>query len=98
VTLVGVSGRLRVLDHGFEWVGPDGRIVDEMRAGDSASGLEGAAAAMADALGRLMDDAIPSPAPTDHAAVLSMAQALLLSTRTGEAESPGTIRRMMGAA
>lgn len=96
-TALGPSGRLRIFDDGFEWLSPEGAKVDQSR---SASGVRGgppadhAVAAIADSLSRLLDPGFPDPGPTDHAAVLGIAQAALLSARTGQSESPATIRRM----
>lgn len=94
-TLVGDGGRLRVHDDGFEWVGPDGRKIDEMRA-KAGGGGGGSVAALSDALSRLADPAMPDDGPSDLGAVLSMGQAALLSARTGQPESPATVRRMAG--
>jgi len=100
-TLVGPAGRLRIFDDGFEWIAPDGAKTDELRSPARKRGAEPAvplsAAALADALARLLDPAIPDPGPTDHATVLAMGQAALLSARTGQAESPATIKHMAGA-
>lgn len=59
--------------------------------------VDAGVAAIADALARLLDPGSQDPGPTDYAAVLSMGQAALLSARTGQGESPATIRRMAGA-
>ena len=100
-TLVGPAGRLRIFDDGFEWVAPDGSKTDELRQPARKRGQEPAlahsAAALADALGRMLDPAIPDPGPTDHGTLLAMSQAALLSARTGQAESPTTIKHMAGA-
>ncbi len=95
VTLLGPAGRLRIDDDGFEWIGPDGARLDEMRL--ERSETPPAVRAIAEGLSRLLDPSAPEPPPLDYATVLSMGQAALLSARTGEAESPGTIRRMVGA-
>lgn len=97
-TLLGPGGRLRIFDDGFEWVGPDGAKIDESRpqrrSRGAAAGTAHAVATLADALGRLLDPAIPDPGPLDHAPILAMGQAALLSARTGMGESPATIARM----
>lgn len=98
ITMLGPGGRLRVFDDGFEWVGADGERVDSSRQvkrrGETPDRSAGVAT-MAEAVTRLLDPAIPDEGPVDHAAVLAVCQAVLLSTRTGSAESPSTIRRMM---
>jgi predicted dehydrogenase len=100
ITILGPAGRLRIFDDGLEWIGPTGQRTDEMRPphlrGDAP--VSHAVSAIAESLTRMLDPAAPDPAPLDHATILSMAQAILLSARTGEAESPGTIKRMVGAA
>jgi hypothetical protein len=96
VTLLGVAGRLRIFDDGFEWIGPRGEKVDSARnpAAVRGGGQDHAVAAIADSINRLLDPSAPVPRPTDQASVLATAQAMLLSARTGQAESPATIRRM----
>ena len=53
---------------------------------------------MAEGLGRVLDPSSGDATPTDHVAILTTAQAALLSCRTGQGESPATIRRMLGTA
>jgi predicted dehydrogenase len=98
ITLVGPSGRLRIFDDGFEWIGPGGEKVDEHRPKRArGSGLaDHAAAAIADSLALMLDAGAPESPPLDRGAILAMAQATLLSARTGEPESPATIRHMVG--
>jgi hypothetical protein len=95
-TLVGPSGRLRLFDDGFEWLSPRGEKVDHARPESSQRGMppsDHALAALADAITRMLDGSSPERA-ADPAAVLAMGQAALLSARTGQPESPATIRRM----
>jgi len=100
-TFLGPGGRFRVFDDGFEWIGPDGAKVDESRPVDRTRGkepqLSHAVAAIADSLQRMLDVSVPDPGPADHATILAMGQAALLSARTGQAESPATIKHMVGA-
>jgi hypothetical protein len=99
-TLVGPAGRLRIFDDGFEWIGPGGDKLDELRpkrARGSAPPPH-AVEAMADSLSRLVDPGNLDATPLDYATIMSMAQATLLSARTGEPESPLTIKHMVGAA
>lgn len=98
-TAIGTGGRLRLHDHGFDLFAHDGARVDEAvhrRPSKAAPSL--AAAAIADAISRTLDPQIPDAGPMDWAGVLSMAQAALLSSRTGQGESPATFRSMMGLA
>lgn len=98
ITMLGGGGRLRVYDDGFEWVNAEGERVDASRQtkrrGETIE-TPRSVEAIAEAVTRLLDPALPDEGPTDHAAVLAVCQAVLLSTRTGSAESPSTIRRMM---
>ncbi len=97
-TLLGPGGRLRVFDDGFEWIGQDGKKADESRPAGARRGVEGvhAVAALKESLERILDPGPTPEPPADHAGVLAIGQAILLSARTGQPESPATIRRMTG--
>lgn len=112
VTLIGEGGRVRLFDEGFDWIGADGRTIDEHRTAEQASTRKEPAASdlfagrprasravstIAGGLVRLADTAVPGAPPAELLPVLAMAQAALLSARTGQAESPATVRRMAGA-
>lgn len=98
ITMLGPGGRFRIYDDGFEWVGMDAQRVDAFRQtqnrGEEPQPSR-SVAAVGEAIGRLLDPTIPRIGPVDHAAVLAVCQAMLLSARTGSAERPATIRRMM---
>lgn len=101
ISLVGPGGRLRLYDDGFEWIGPDGARLESSRApgasrrGSDRTPVEGrSAGVIAEALGAILDGRNSASAPVDERRVLAMAGAALLSARTGEAESPDTIRKM----
>lgn len=99
LTMIGTEGRLRVYDDGHEWIGAGGERRDQSRQrsrGDAPAAH--AVDAMAESLTRMLEPGVPEAPPTEHAAVLAIAQAAILSCRTGQAESPATIRRMVGAA
>jgi hypothetical protein len=101
VTLLGPGGRLRVYADGFEWVNPQGEKIDASRQrriirGASAT-VPPAVLAISDQLETLLQAGSAAPGVPDYARVLALAQAALLSARTGEGESPGTILRMAGA-
>ncbi len=95
VTMLGPAGRLRIFDDGFEFLGPTGVKVDEARHRRTAKSPTHAVEEIADAIDRLLNPHIPAPTPLDALSILSTAQAALLSTRTGQPESPETIRRMV---
>ena len=94
---IGPGGRLRLHDTGFEWTLPSGEKADEsvQRKGTKA-GASTAAQMIGDGVARALDPHIPDTGPVDWAGVLSMAQAALLSARTGQGESPATFRAMLG--
>lgn len=99
-TLLSEQGRLRLYDDGFEWIGPAGQKRDQLRLkkigrGESAQAAMGVHA-VADELSRLLDPSIPDDGPSNVAALLCVAQAALLSARTGQPESPATFRRVLG--
>jgi hypothetical protein len=94
LSLIGPGGRLRVWDGGFEWVNASGERVDQSRARAGPDLMSAGVGAIAAGLSRLLDAGLSPPPPSDHATVLTMTQAALLSCRTGQAESPSTIRRM----
>lgn len=100
-TLLAEHGRLRVYDDGFEWVGADAQKRDELRIRKAARGdpaSSHAVTAIADGIARLTDDTIPDSGPVQLESILGVSQAILLSARTGQPESPGTIRRMIAPA
>ena len=101
VTFLADNGRLRVYDDGFVWIGRDGKLVDSSRDTLRVRGSVNAddpgahaVAAVASQLVRDLDPALPPEQPVDVVGVLATAGAALLSTRTGESESPATILRM----
>lgn len=105
-TLVGDGGSLRINDDGLEWHKPDGTLQDRSRPKvDRPWGLQ-AHEVMAEAVARSIDPAIvgstvlgaagPVSGAVDHPTMLFVAQAALLSARTGQTESVETIRHMAG--
>lgn len=97
ITLLGERGRLRIFDGGLEWITPEGSIADETKPKRARKGQASpAVSALADSLSRMLDPGLKEAAPSSHVAVLTLAQTALLSARTGQGESPSTIRRMVG--
>lgn len=96
-TFIGASGRLRVFDDGFEWIGPDGRKLDVQRdaAVSRGSSTNHAINAISEAITQIADG--ESERSIDLGGVLALSQTALLSARTGQAESPATIRRMISS-
>jgi len=93
-TLLGKAGRLRAFDDGFEWLNPAGEKIDEHRASKRGMSSDHGHNTLVDAVKRLLDPGTDQTPPTNLEAVLAMSQATLLSARTGQAESPETIKRM----
>lgn len=96
ITLLGPGGRLRIYDDGFEWISAAGKKQDQHRLREARGGPSPihSVRAYADAIARLADPTAPNAGRVDWPTVLAMSQAMLLSARTGQPESPATIRRM----
>ncbi|MBL8763384.1 MAG: hypothetical protein JNM07_03850 [Phycisphaerae bacterium] len=102
LTAIGPAGRMRIYNDGFEWISPKGDKLDEARhrrprrgpAMDPETPLS--ALIIAEQLARLLDGTVPPESSSTHARTLATAEAALLSARTGESESPGTILKMAG--
>ncbi len=106
-TLIGEGGSMRVTDDGIEWHTPDGALQDRSRPRVERPWGAASHEVMAEAVSRSLDPAVAgsvagagaSAAATggvDHALALIVAQAALLSARTGQTESVETIRHMSG--
>lgn len=96
LVLLGDEGRLAIDEESLSWANPAGEIFDTQRVEPAAAdlGLAPEVAAIADSVLGLLDASSPPP-PVDHEALLAMAQAALLSARTGQGESPAMFRRMV---
>jgi len=107
-TMVGETGSIRITDDGLEWHRADGTLQDRSRPKvDRPWGLQ-SHEVIAEAVSRSIDPAIAGtvvgvPAgsnggtgPFDAVSALIVAQAALLSARTGQTESIETIRHMAG--
>jgi hypothetical protein len=97
VTMVGESGCIRMDEASVERVGEDGKAIDESPLKGKKRRTRAApadAAALEDAARRATDPHSPPPQPFDLETVLAMCEAAILSARTGQPESPGTVLRM----
>jgi hypothetical protein len=65
--------------------------------GDAGAFSPAGVAAVAEAIARLLDNKLFPEPPADVTAALALGQTALLSCRTGQPESPRTIRRMLNA-
>lgn len=99
VTMLGEGGRLTIEDSWFAWESPGGEVLDSWkpRRARDAEALGPAAVATGDALAQLLDPRTPDSGPAGVVGTLAVCQAALLSARTGQPESPATIRRMLAA-
>ncbi len=95
-TLLGAGGCIRFDDRSCEWIDPAGTTVDE------SSMPEPDGSPVDDLIRRQIEPilnqrAVPTP-PTRRIKAYALAEAALLSARTGQPESPSTILRMAGIA
>lgn len=103
-TLVGEGGSMRVTDDGLEWHRPDGTLQDRSRPRVERPWGAASHEVMSEAITRSLDPAIAGSvlggvavgAMGEQVSGLIVAQAALLSARTGQTESVETIRRMSG--
>ncbi|MEO0512959.1 MAG: hypothetical protein AAF108_08695 [Planctomycetota bacterium] len=90
--LLGQGGRIEVDDGSCRWVRPDGTVEEDSSTGTHPTGP----AVIGESIRRLVSTETQALPPVDQAAVLATAQAALLSTRTGQPESPATTLRVLG--
>jgi hypothetical protein len=108
VALVGEGGCVRMDEQGVERIDEFGQTIEKQappRKRAAPAGAKNAplfdepadaaaTAALAQSAARALDPRAPLPIATDLEAVLSMCEAAILSARTGQPESPGTVVRM----
>lgn len=99
VTIIGDGGQIRACDDSLEWVDPTGEIVESSSVppGEVPSVRDAGEREIARAIRGILEDHPSEARPAEIAPALAMGQAALLSVRTGQSESPGTIRRMTRA-
>ncbi len=93
MTLASAEGQILLDEQGFVWRNPAGDEVDTHIAPDAA--LNSDAGALRAQLSELCSGTAPTRPPIDYASVLSMTHAALLSTRTGQGESPHDVEQLM---
>jgi hypothetical protein len=91
VTVLGEGGRLSIDDSGFEWVSPNGELIDSHR----EKGRLGAGDLVAIHARRLLDAADAADPPPDGARLLAVCEAARLSARTGAGEAPRKVLEML---
>lgn len=93
-TLLGAGGCIRCDDRAFEWIDGAGACLDESGAPEpEGSPFEDLLVRQVEPI--LAGRAAPTP-PTRRLKAYALAEAALLSARTGQPESPATILRMAG--
>ncbi|MHA7812496.1 MAG: hypothetical protein ACX94C_03750 [Phycisphaerales bacterium] len=93
MTLASGEGHITLDQHGFVWLNPTGNKVDSHESPDATQNTD--AGALRVGLTELCSGVAPSRPPIDYASVLSMTHATLLSTRTGQGESPHDVEQLM---
>lgn len=98
-TLISEGGSLRISETGLEHFDPTGRLLDDALEHPAPPSpqddlLAAPGTAMAEFITRSLDPHAPKSPPVDHAAVLSMCEAAMLSARTGQPESPSMLQRI----
>ncbi len=93
MTLASAEGHISLDQHGFRWLNPTGNQVDSHESPDATLNTD--AGALQSGLAELCAGVAPSRPPIDYSSVLSMTHAALLSTRTGQGESPHDVEQLM---
>lgn len=96
VVVRGPSGSVRFETTGMKWVGADGVVREDAQFGSSSSAS--GARLMAEEFSRHLYPGAVEQGPVRWSSVLATAQAVVLSVKTGQAESPHSMRRMSGLA
>ncbi len=94
VTILGPAGCLRIHDDGFEWLDPQGNVVDSHIEKRTLSPGERAAEHLVRVMNNL-DPAQPPHTLEDHARLLALCEAARLSCRTGHSEAPRKVLEML---
>ncbi len=91
VTILGEGGCLRIKDHAFELISPDGIILDAHRErGEITPGV-----LIATEVGRRLKNLETADPPADATRLLALCEAARLSCRTGAGESPDKVLAML---
>ncbi|MFK7758489.1 MAG: hypothetical protein AB8C13_00925 [Phycisphaerales bacterium] len=96
LSLIGGEGEIRLNDSGFERFDASGTVIDSCALDlDSTSEHDPSRVRLTEQLIALCSGVGPVRSPVDHASVLAMGHSALLSARTGQGETPETIRRLL---
>ena len=97
ITLIGPRGVIDASDHRVRWMSPEGQILDDAQMTDTKDPVTLEATLIADSIMASLTPGLRGR-PIDMNATLAMAQAALLSARTGHPESPSMILDILSRA
>lgn len=99
LSILGSEGQIMVKDQGFERFNASGKLIDSCQMTKLNPqydlDLDPIAIRLSEQLIQLCSGVGPVRAPVDHPSVFAMGHAALLSARTGQGETPSTIRRLL---
>lgn len=94
MTMLSSEGHIIANNAGFRWHNSSGEQIDSY-ANPETDGTDPSEIALGDQLIELCTGVGPKHAPIDYPGVLSMTHATLLSTRTGQGESPRAVEQLL---
>ncbi len=94
ITMLGAEGHITADHSGFKWYNPAGEMIDSHTCADT-QGIDPSERAFTTQLIERCSGVGPKRAPIDYPSVLSMTHATLLSTRTGQGESPRAVEQLL---
>ncbi len=94
MTLMSTEGHISANNDGFKWFNPDGEMIDSYNAPQTKD-ADLSETALVNQLIECCTGVGPKRAPIDYPSVLSMTHATLLSTRTGQGESPRAVEHLL---
>jgi hypothetical protein len=91
ITVLGDGGCMRISETGFEWIGPDGTMIDQLheppqRTPGGQIGLQ---------IRRVLDGKDHSQSPPDCLTLVTLCEAARLSCLTGQDETPAKLKEML---
>ncbi len=99
MTLLGSEGHIEVNTTGFRWYNPAGEQIDsfktDQQTNNQSESTDPVESALTAQLIEICSGVGPTHAPIDYQSVLSMTHSTLLSTRTGQGESPRAVEQLM---
>ncbi len=94
ITLMSNEGSIIANNDGFKWFNPTGEVIDSYT-NPKIEDTDPAEILLANQLIERCTGVGPKRVPTDYPSVLSMTHATLLSTRTGQGESPRAVEHLL---